>query len=35
MGAVWFMIGVLTTLVAEIVACFIYALVTYNKGGKK
>ena len=35
MGAVWFMIGVLTTLVAELVACIIYAFVDTRKGGKK
>lgn len=31
MGAVWFMIGVLTTLVAELIACIIYAVVKTNK----
>ena len=35
MYAVWFMIGVLTTIVAELVACIIYAFVATNKGGKK
>ena len=31
MGAIWFMIGVLTTVVAELVACIIYAVVKTNK----
>ena len=35
MGAVWFMIGVLTTLVAELIACIVYAYITTSKGGKK
>ena len=34
MNAVWFMIGVLTTIVAEVVACICYAVVVNNRGGK-
>ncbi len=31
MCAIWFAIGVLTTIVAELVACIIYAVVKTNK----
>ena len=34
MGAVWFMMGFLTAIVAEIVACIVYAIVSPLKGGK-
>jgi hypothetical protein len=35
MSAVWFMMGVLTTLVAEIIMCIVYAISYSKKGGKK
>lgn len=35
MSAVWFMMGVLTTLVAEIIMCIVYAMRSSYKGGKK
>lgn len=35
MSAVWFMLGVLTTLVAEIIMCIVYAISYGKKGDKK
>ena len=35
MNALWFMMGVLTTIVTELVACIAYAVVENNKGGKR
>lgn len=35
MSAVWFVLGILTAIAAEVVACVVYAMVEVHKGGKK
>ena len=34
MNAVWFVMGALATIVAEITTCIVYAVVESKKGGK-
>lgn len=35
MGAIWFVIGVISTLLVEMIACIIYAVIEVKKRGRK